>query len=186
MRLPDNSPGRSQSNSDPGGENMNSNAEADFSEFMWMAEEDLEAFDHKVRSTYSQQESAPQVPQSALHPEELGYAVITEVAQVMMQQTTVTNNGCLREDEEEFLSRMLDEEEQRDTVYYSDYLAEKRRNNETAELESDMQKMGVSEDMAAKSTLNPNAAEFVPGQSTGGSSNPPNLIAKVNNQEERS
>ncbi|XP_064094933.1 polyadenylate-binding protein-interacting protein 2B-like [Macrobrachium nipponense] len=159
MRLPDNSPGRSQSNSDPGGENMNSNAEADFSEFMWMAEEDLEAFDHKV---------------------------ITEVAQVMMQQTTVTNNGCLREDEEEFLRRMLEEEEQRDTVYYSDYLAEKRRNNATAELESEMQKMGVSEDMAAKSTLNPYAAEFVPGQSTSGSSNPPDLIPKVNSEEESS
>lgn len=156
MRLPNNSPGRSQSNGEAA---MNSNAEPDFSEFMWMAEEDLEAFDHKV---------------------------ITEVAQVMMQQTTVTNNGRLREDEEEFLLRMLEEEEQRDTVYYSQYLEEKRRNNETSELESNLQKMGVSQDMAAKSTLNPYAAEFVPAQGTSGISNPPDLICHTNSDNKSS
>ncbi|XP_053645583.1 uncharacterized protein Paip2 isoform X3 [Cherax quadricarinatus] len=48
MRLPDNSPGGSESSGGFGSARMNPNAEPDFSEFMWMAEEDLEAFDHKV------------------------------------------------------------------------------------------------------------------------------------------
>lgn len=156
MRLPENNPGRSQSDGDTSNGTMSSNEEPDFSEFMWMAEEDLEAFDHKV---------------------------ITEVAQVMMQQTTVVNNGCLREEEEEFLQRMLEEEEQRDTVYYTDYLEEKRRGNETGQLESSMQKMGVSQDMAAKSTLNPYAAEFVPAQSTSDTSKPPDLVSQNRSQE---
>ncbi|KAK7070579.1 hypothetical protein SK128_007740 [Halocaridina rubra] len=126
---------------------MTSNSEPDFSEFMWMAEEDLEDFDNKV---------------------------INEVAQVMMQQATIVSSGILRDEEEEFLRRMLEEEEERDTVYYSQYLEEKRRNNETSDLESSMQKMGVSpQGMGKESTLNPHAAEFVPGQRSNSTSSEP-------------
>ncbi|XP_042881718.1 polyadenylate-binding protein-interacting protein 2B-like isoform X2 [Penaeus japonicus] len=81
MRLPSNNPSGSQSSGGFGSARMNSNAEPDFSEFMWMAEEDLEAFDNKV---------------------------ITEVAQVMMQHSAANN---LRDEEEEFLRQMLEEEE---------------------------------------------------------------------------
>lgn len=50
MHLPsDNKEGiQSIGNSNTSGR-MNSNPEPDFSEFMWMAEEDLEAFDREVR-----------------------------------------------------------------------------------------------------------------------------------------
>lgn len=56
MRLPSNNPSGSQSSGGFGSARMNSNAEPDFSEFMWMAEEDLEAFDNKVRLTMEEEE----------------------------------------------------------------------------------------------------------------------------------
>lgn len=134
MHLPsDNKEGIQSIGSNSTSGRMNSNAEPDFSEFMWMAEEDLEAFDREV---------------------------LCEVSQVMMEDPS-----NLRDDEEEFLCRMLAEEEERDTVYYHQYYQDKMRNNTTTDLASSMEKMGVRDDVAAKSNLNPYAAEFVPGQS---------------------
>ncbi|KAK4325814.1 hypothetical protein Pmani_003594 [Petrolisthes manimaculis] len=109
-----------------------SNAEPDFSEFMWMAEEDLEAFDRKV---------------------------LCEVSQVVMECAS-----NLRDDEEEFLEGMLQEEEERDTVYYHQYYHDKLRNDGTANLTQSMNKLVVKPETAAKSNLNPYAAEFVPRQ----------------------
>lgn len=49
MHLPsDNKEGIQSIGSSSTSGRMNSNAEPDFSEFMWMAEEDLEAFDREV------------------------------------------------------------------------------------------------------------------------------------------
>ncbi|XP_071541731.1 uncharacterized protein Paip2 [Panulirus ornatus] len=154
MHLPNNSPGGNQSSGGFGSTRMNPNAEPDFSEFMWMAEEDLEAFDHKV---------------------------INEVSQVMIQQAS-----SLREEEEEFLYRMLEEEEERDTVYYHQYIQEKMRGNTTANLTSSLQKMGVKEDIAAKSNLNPYAAEFVPRQNFTQPANAPTLIHHTNGEKNNS
>ncbi|XP_047500441.1 polyadenylate-binding protein-interacting protein 2-like [Penaeus chinensis] len=153
MRLPSNNPSGSQSSGGFGSARMNSNAEPDFSEFMWMAEEDLEAFDNKV---------------------------ISEVAQVMMQHSAANN---LRDEEEEFLRQMLEEEERRDTVYYDQYIEQKSRNNTTSDLTGSMQKMGMKEDVVANSNLNPYAAEFVPGQAVTSPANAPSLVHKKNTEK---
>jgi len=117
---------------------MSQNAEADFSEFMWMADEDLEAFDSKV---------------------------IQEVEQ-HMAATLNDSHGSHNSEEEEFLSQMLEEEEERDTVYYQNYQQQKGRDDATAELTSTMNGMRVRERNAKveaqESTLNPMAKEFVP------------------------
>ncbi|KAF2356866.1 hypothetical protein FHG87_012377 [Trinorchestia longiramus] len=74
---------------------LSSNAasqESEFSEFMWMAEEDLESFDHEV---------------------------IVEVEQQLQQQQQLLQSQVeAREEEEAFLQQMLNEEEARETVYF--------------------------------------------------------------------
>ncbi|KAK8729332.1 hypothetical protein OTU49_008769, partial [Cherax quadricarinatus] len=107
--------------------------------------------------------------------------VICEVNQVMMEQSST-----LREDEEEFLRRMLEEEEQRDTVYYHQYQQEKMRNDATSSLASSMQKMGVNETVAAKSTLNPYAAEFIPGKNFTRPAETPTLVHHTNGDKKSS
>lgn len=150
MHLPsDNKEGIQSIGSSSTSGRMNSNAEPDFSEFMWMAEEDLEAFDREV---------------------------LCEVSQVMMEDP-----GGLRDDEEEFLCRMLAEEEERDTVYYHQYCQDKIRNNATTDLSSSMEKMGVRDDVAAKSNLNPYAAEFVPGQHVSQAATTPVMVQGTTN-----
>lgn len=81
----------SEENSSPS--NMSGNTaeqEPDFSEFMWMAEEDLESFDNEV---------------------------IQEV-QERVQRHFLRGNSDGRGEEEVFLQQMLEEEEARDTVYF--------------------------------------------------------------------
>lgn len=102
--------------------------------------------------------------------------VLCEVSQVMMEDP-----GGLRDDEEEFLCRMLAEEEERDTVYYHQYCQDKIRNNATTDLSSSMEKMGVRDDVAAKSNLNPYAAEFVPGQHVSQAATTPVMVQGTTN-----
>ncbi|XP_076045239.1 polyA-binding protein interacting protein 2 isoform X2 [Oratosquilla oratoria] len=152
MRLPQNDQGGAGqgggNNGGPGcgGPDFNmtssngSGGEPDFSEFMWMAEEDIEAFDRKV---------------------------LTEIEQHMALRV----GHILRDEEEEFLQRMLEEEEARDTTFYYQRVQQRTSANSLDGVASQMQQMQVQDDVVSKSTLNPYAAEFVPGQHQSNGSN---------------
>ncbi|KAG7155828.1 putative Ataxin-2 C-terminal region-containing protein [Homarus americanus] len=60
------------------------------------------------------------------------------------------------------------------------------RNNATASLATSMQKMGVNESVAAKSNLNPYAAEFVPGKNFTRPADTPALVHHTNGDKKSS